>query len=573
MIKVTIIIPVYNSEKYINRCLDSIFGQTYKNIEVIVLNDGSTDNSLFKLKEYKKRHRDLIIIDKKNEGVSITRNKGIELATGEYIMFVDNDDYLEKDYINKYVAELDDDYDIIIGGYKRTNSDNKVMFKSNLTPNKWAKYLVMAPWAKLYKLSFIKNNNIEFLSYGIGEDVYFNLLAYSKNPKIKIIKYKGYNWYYNSLSVSNTNQRGFKKNTDIIYLLNKLNKIYKKPDKMMKCYYNRYVIWYLLFSGKNSNPIDFIKEYNRLNEWLVINNLKINFNPFLHDFKGDTFKNKLFIVFFQMIEKFNMMNIFSKIYCKNNELNDKKINIFIGIFKKCEIPSNKIYIPLQLGAEGKENLLYQRDNDGENISSKNANYCELSGLYWIWKNVNVDIVGLVHYRRFFFKNQFYHKFKSVLKEKDIKKILQRSDVIVSKKVKILHGTVREQYGQMHHIKDYDMCRKIIKKKYPDYIQAFDIVSDRNYFYAYNMCIMNKEQLNNYCKWLFDILFELESKVDISNYSNYDKRIYGFLSERLFNVWLVKNKNLKIKELYVYNTEQSFLKQYFINFIKNIMIRK
>ena len=85
-----------------------------------------------------------------------------------------------------------------------------------------------------------------------------------------------------------------------------------------------------------------------------------------------------------------------------------------------------------------------------------------------------------------------------------------------------------------------------------------------------MCIMNKKNFDNYCKWLFDILFEVEKRVDMSNYTDYEKRLFGFLSERLLNVWLEEN-NLKLKELDVYNVEDSYFKQRLISIIKNIIV--
>ena len=105
MDKISIIVPVYNNYNFLDKCLDSIINQTYKNIEIILINDGSTDNSLKKLKKYAKVDSRIILINKKNEGVSKARNDGIKISTGKYITFVDSDDYLECDAIEKiYIA-------------------------------------------------------------------------------------------------------------------------------------------------------------------------------------------------------------------------------------------------------------------------------------------------------------------------------------------------------------------------------------------------------------------------------------------------------------------------------------
>lgn len=249
----------------------------------------------------------------------------------------------------------------------------------------------------------------------------------------------------------------------------------------------------------------------------------------------------------------------------------KKIKIFIATHKEVVLPDKEGYIPLQVGAEGKKDLGYERDNVKENISLKNKNYCELTGVYWIWKNVKCDITGLVHYRRYFFEKSIKHKLKDIISEEKISSLLKEYDVIVPKKVKIPYKNVKNQFCKFHHEKDYDITRAVIKKLYPDYLDAFDKVSNRNWLYPYNMLITKKSWFDEYSKWLFNILFEVEKRVDMTNYSDYEQRLYGFLSERLLNVWLEKHNNLKTKELYVYNIQVSYLKQRIIEIIKNIFI--
>lgn len=250
----------------------------------------------------------------------------------------------------------------------------------------------------------------------------------------------------------------------------------------------------------------------------------------------------------------------------------KKLLIYIAAHKESVFPNDKIYIPLHVGAKGKKDLSYVKDSTGKNISSKNPFYCELTGMYWMWKNAKCDYIGLNHYRRYFFDKFKKHSINEVLTEKQILNTLKDYDIIVPKKTKILlYKNVKDEYCKFHFEKDYILCRDVISKKYPEYLDSFDKVSERKYFYAYNMFVMSKENFDKYCEWLFDILFEVEKRTDISNYDNYNKRIYGFLGERLFNVWLLKN-NLKIKEYYVYNTDDSFIKQLSIDIAKNILVR-
>ena len=153
MPKVTLIIHVYNSEKYISKCLDSILEQTYKDYEILIVNDGSKDNSQKIINEYKNKYPEKIIsIEQENKGVSETRNESIKRANGEYIMFIDNDDYLDKDYIETFVNEIEKkDYDIVLGGYRRITETGKVLKELKLQDKEWSELLVVVMGYKLYR--------------------------------------------------------------------------------------------------------------------------------------------------------------------------------------------------------------------------------------------------------------------------------------------------------------------------------------------------------------------------------------------------------------------------------------
>lgn len=233
------------------------------------------------------------------------------------------------------------------------------------------------------------------------------------------------------------------------------------------------------------------------------------------------------------------------------------IKILVATHKKYWMPNDDVYLPIHVGREGKADLGYIGDNTGDNISAKNANYCELTGLYWAWKNLDCDYIGLCHYRRYFSSDSLIHEvevYKNfndinnyILKKENYEELLKDIDVILPKKFYFNKMTIYEHYKLAHNINDLDECYKIVCEFYPDYRYAFKKVMGYNSFYGNNMFVMKKECFNNYMQWLFKILFELEKRVDISEYDNYQARIYGFLSERLFNVWLEKNK-LNIKEV-------------------------
>lgn len=204
-IKISIIIPVYNSAKYLRKCLNSIINQTFDNIEIICINDGSTDNSLSIINEYAKIDSRIKVYTIENKGVSAARNYGILVATGEYIGFVDSDDWIDKDFYEKlYDAIKSEHADIAVGEIKRVNKFwqnyhlkiNGKHVTENI--NEKVKLCNMPDkcyvWNKLYKSEMLKNSDIRFEEGIIYEDILFTLqiLNYSK----KLVTVPGTLYYY-----------------------------------------------------------------------------------------------------------------------------------------------------------------------------------------------------------------------------------------------------------------------------------------------------------------------------------------------------------------------------------------
>ncbi len=242
------------------------------------------------------------------------------------------------------------------------------------------------------------------------------------------------------------------------------------------------------------------------------------------------------------------------------------IKILVATHKAYWMPEDEVYLPLHVGKEGKSDLGYAGDNTGDNISSKNANFCELTGLYWAWKNLKCDYIGLCHYRRYFCSgshgSDVNSKQKSVFNRADYEKLLSEYDVILPKKRNYYIETVRSQYEHAHNKRDLDEVEKIITEMYPEYSESFSKVMNGTKLHILNMFVMKKELFDEYCGWLFDILFELEKRIDISDYSQYEARVFGFLSERLFNVWL-DDKQLRIVEMpVVFMEKQNWPKKIF-----------
>jgi hypothetical protein len=221
--------------------------------------------------------------------------------------------------------------------------------------------------------------------------------------------------------------------------------------------------------------------------------------------------------------------------------------IIVATHKAYRMPTDSLYLPVQVGAEGKDSLGYTLDNTGDNISAKNKNYCELTGLYWAWKNLDADYIGLAHYRRHFSIKSKGDKWASILTAEELATLVQDYDVILPKPRNYFIESNYSQYVHAHHAIDLDTTREIISEKYPGYLRAYDAYMKRTIGHRFNMFIMKREKFNDYCSWLFDILFELEKRLDISQYNQNDSRVFGFVSERLIDVWLETN-SIKYKEI-------------------------
>ena len=207
--KVSIVVPVYNAEKYLKECIDSLIKQDYDNIEIILVDDGSTDNSPQICDEYRKKDERVKVIHKKNAGVSAARNDGIKKSTGEWVTFVDADDWVEKDYVRYHLKNgVSNNSEICLSTFpNKVNKDNKVnnwnrsedsiKTISGVEAAKMMMYykIVISSWNKMFKMSFIKNNNILFkenLSYGEGFDFVINSML--KANKVTIGRGKVYNY-------------------------------------------------------------------------------------------------------------------------------------------------------------------------------------------------------------------------------------------------------------------------------------------------------------------------------------------------------------------------------------------
>jgi hypothetical protein len=244
------------------------------------------------------------------------------------------------------------------------------------------------------------------------------------------------------------------------------------------------------------------------------------------------------------------------------------IKIYSAFHKSFFIPTANWVIPIHAGKANSSNQLpFIGDDTGDNISSLNKNFCELTALYWIWKNADrssCDVWGLCHYRRYFMQDKqglFIRKDKSgfvhSISQKNIDKVVSdklyqnleeifathdavlQKPMLVEKKKKRIY-TLEENYKKKHEPKDWDVLMQIVLEKYPEYKNSVNEFNNSIRMSFYNMMIAKWEVWDAYLNWLFDILFEVKNRITVSE-DPYQARIFGFMSERLINLFIYHNK--------------------------------
>lgn len=228
-----------------------------------------------------------------------------------------------------------------------------------------------------------------------------------------------------------------------------------------------------------------------------------------------------------------------------------KLSIYVMTSKESKCPRHEAYRLLYLGESSREAPAGAlTDATGDNISTKNKIYSELTGLYWMTKNDTVsDYLGLCHYRRFFVLND--EAYKAGVNDIDVltdpagvQNMLDQYDIILPKLRFLGNDGALKHYNHFHRAEDMTACRNVIEEFYPRYVPAFEFMLKQQYIYCYNMFITSRNIANDYAQWLFDILAKLEKIIYIPYDDKYQRRLLGFLAERLFNVYVWHNR-LKI----------------------------
>lgn len=303
MPKVSVIVPIYKVEKYLRQCIDSIINQSLKDIEIILVNDGSPDNCPKICDEYKKIDSRIKVIHKKNGGLSSARNAGMKIATGEYIGFVDSDDYIEHDMYEKmYYTAKEHDVDFVMSDYYKVHETNKTevsaiidggIYNKNKIKNIIYPQLIMkenidygpllAVWHCLYKNSFLKDNDIYFdevVKY--SEDNLFSSIVGYKSESFYYMKGSYfYNYRYNPNSISAT----YKEDSLSVYVeMN--NRLYNKFYNCKEFSFNRQLNLHMIYYTFNyinqviGSNLTFKEKYKKIKDTMIKKEIRRAFNNF-----------------------------------------------------------------------------------------------------------------------------------------------------------------------------------------------------------------------------------------------------------------------------------------------------
>lgn len=310
MVKVSVIIPVYNVEKYIDRCLSSLVNQTFKDYEVIVINDGSPDNSQKIIDEYVQKYPNLIrSIIKENGGQGSARNLGIEIAKGKYVMFVDSDDYIETNMIELLYSQIKTkNYDIVVcnnyieyeNGIKVPDLDESVYFNEKYT------HLFSKPavWNKIFLKDLIIKNNIKFREKLWYEDFDFSVNIYGLTQNIGFIKEPLYNYIIRDGSTMNNSN--VKRNLEIILAFDEILKFYKSKKIYSK--YKTYLEFLAIYNVYIATSVRVINaKADKKIKKEVINKINDYMYKNFKEFKNNEYINKYLNSNKKII--FNLLNI------------------------------------------------------------------------------------------------------------------------------------------------------------------------------------------------------------------------------------------------------------------------
>lgn len=282
---VSIIVPVYNVEKYLKQCVDSLVSQTYQNIEILLIDDGSKDNSGQMCNKFAEQYAKVMSFHKANSGLGLTRNYGLERINGEYVTFVDSDDYIRRDAIQRLVDGLDDGQnDTVIGGFTKITDEGKELYtetypeevidNGQVYSHLFNRMLGSSPsehdsikpsvWNALYSVELIKAHNLRFVSERelISEDIVWDSDYYRYSKSVKVITSSSYYYRYNPTSLSQTYKPDrFERSIKFYkYMIDKMSKTEIAKDAWLRQTKNLFVAVRTCFSQGTDRPFSEVRQ-------------------------------------------------------------------------------------------------------------------------------------------------------------------------------------------------------------------------------------------------------------------------------------------------------------------------
>ncbi|MCI5856855.1 MAG: glycosyltransferase family 2 protein [Agathobacter sp.] len=319
---VSVVIPVYNVEKYLARCLDSVLAQDYMSIEIICVNDCSTDNSAQLLQKYEAAHANIrVVMPEKNGGLGAARDLGMESAAGEYICFLDSDDYIAADFVSRYVEAMGADTDIVIGSFLKCMGDKQIAGK--IIDSEAFAWVMPSAVVRLYRLDFLRKNGIDFRGLRYYEDGIFNLRCMVAHPRCRIINYSGYYYMVNAASITQ-NRKGemlfetYISNYRALAKDIKWNESTIKDHEILEYEYVQGITICMIYNLRHAG-VDLVEKFVALRreilqelfpEWRKNRLLKIG------QLKGDSVKNRAILLIFLAIEKMHLSDAFLRLIAR-----------------------------------------------------------------------------------------------------------------------------------------------------------------------------------------------------------------------------------------------------------------
>ena len=218
-----------------------------------------------------------------------------------------------------------------------------------------------------------------------------------------------------------------------------------------------------------------------------------------------------------------------------NQHND--ITIAIAGHKQYWLPDDSMFLPIQAGAAGKAPLEgWLRDDQGDNISEVNSRYCELTVLYWAWKHIRSDYLGLAHYRRHFAGSGD----RGVITCDEVRALLEKAPVVLPRKRHYVVETVGDHYAHTFDQSHLDALRKALAEESPETLPFYERHLGARSAHIWNMFIMRRDLADAYCEWLFPVLYAAEQRIDYTGMTPFEERVVGRVSERLLDPWLAQH---------------------------------